>query len=76
MKNPKFNSPCFGCTERTVEPNCHSEKCEKWAKFQKELAEYNTMIFKGRKKSNEALDFQITSIKNMKNRDKRRKRND
>ena len=28
---------CYGCTKRTVEPNCHSaERCEHWARHEEQ----------------------------------------
>lgn len=29
-----IQSPCMGCMERTIEPNCHDEAiCDRWREF-------------------------------------------
>ena len=41
MKLNSIESPCKGCTNRTVEPNCHNpDICDKWAAYWKEYQEY------------------------------------
>lgn len=36
----KVQSPCYGCKDRTIEPNCHAA-CEKYAQFKKDYAAAN-----------------------------------
>ena len=32
-----IQAPCFNCTERTADPNCHNEEiCAKWAAYKEE----------------------------------------
>ena len=43
----RISSPCRGCTERSIEPNCHnSEICEKWAIYEAKMNEDRAKLAK------------------------------
>lgn len=50
-------SPCYGCSERTIEPNCH-DTCERHHKW---LAG-NEKINKARRKDFEYYDYKETAV--------------
>lgn len=49
-------SPCLGCPDRSVDPNCH-DGCQRYAKFAEYLAEVNEKRRKAERYDNDK--FQI-----------------
>lgn len=68
------SSPCKGCENRTVEPNCHNpDRCEKWAEFQRIHQHEKDVIYENVRKERTGVQHLIKTIQENKKRSRRRR---
>ena len=58
--NSKLNTPCYGCTDRSV--GCHSE-CDAYRDYQKRNAERHKVIYNNHKAETQFLGYNKDKVK-------------